>query len=85
MEFKQETSKWFSVTITFAVVVLICQSTRLCIFISGGYLMRNFTRWAKQYEASKTGEIESMNKLMEWIPTHLPENERCTIVHGDFR
>ncbi|XP_060605115.1 acyl-CoA dehydrogenase family member 10-like isoform X1 [Ruditapes philippinarum] len=51
----------------------------------GGYLMRNFTRWAKQYEASKTGEIESMNKLMEWIPTHLPENERCTIVHGDFR
>ncbi|XP_053385750.1 acyl-CoA dehydrogenase family member 10-like [Mercenaria mercenaria] len=51
----------------------------------GGYLMRNFTRWAKQYEASKTGEIDSMNKLIEWIPTHLPENERCTIVHGDFR
>jgi len=47
--------------------------------------MRNFQRWAKQYEASKTHEIESMNKLMEWIPAHLPENERCTIVHGDFR
>ncbi|XP_052813055.1 acyl-CoA dehydrogenase family member 10-like [Mya arenaria] len=51
----------------------------------GGYLKRNFHRWSKQYEASKTGEIESMDKLIEWIPQNLPANEKCTIVHGDFR
>ncbi|XP_052237570.1 acyl-CoA dehydrogenase family member 10-like isoform X2 [Dreissena polymorpha] len=50
-----------------------------------GYLKRNFQRWAKQYEASKTTDIESMNKLMEWIPKNFPPTERCTIVHGDFR
>ncbi|WAR10505.1 ACD10-like protein [Mya arenaria] len=36
-------------------------------------------------QASKTGEIESMDKLIEWIPQNLPANEKCTIVHGDFR
>ncbi|KAJ8312770.1 hypothetical protein KUTeg_010143 [Tegillarca granosa] len=51
----------------------------------GGYVLRNFTRWAKQYEASKTQEIESMTKLMEWLPARMPTDERVTIVHGDFR
>ena len=53
--------------------------------ISGQYILRNFQRWAKQYEASKTEEIESMNKLMEWIPKHLPENEKISLIHGDYR
>lgn len=51
----------------------------------GGYLKRNFTRWSRQYEASKTQEIESMNKLMQWISERMPENEEVTVVHGDFR
>ena len=50
-------------------------------------MKRNFNRWAKQYEAAKTHEIPSMTKLLEWLPQHLPsdEKEMCTIVHGDFR
>ncbi|KAL3857866.1 hypothetical protein ACJMK2_012496 [Sinanodonta woodiana] len=51
----------------------------------GDYVLRNFQRWAKQYEASKTHEIDSMNKLMDWIPKHIPKNERFSVVHGDFR
>ncbi|XP_056005639.1 acyl-CoA dehydrogenase family member 10-like isoform X2 [Ostrea edulis] len=51
----------------------------------GGYLKRNIVRWSKQYEASKTEEIEAMNKLMDWLPKHLPEREAVTIAHGDFR
>ncbi|XP_041348618.1 acyl-CoA dehydrogenase family member 10-like [Gigantopelta aegis] len=51
----------------------------------GNYNERNFRRWAKQYEASKDREILSMNKLMEWIPQHLPSNERVSLIHGDFR
>lgn len=52
---------------------------------TGGYLKRNIVRWSKQYEASKTEEIEAMNKLMDWLPKHLPEREAVTIAHGDFR
>ena len=50
-------------------------------------MRRNFTRWAKQYEAAKTHEISAMDKLIEWLPQHLPSDDKelCTIVHGDFR
>eukprot|EP00105_Crassostrea_gigas_P020077 XP_011438766.1 PREDICTED: acyl-CoA dehydrogenase family member 10 isoform X1 [Crassostrea gigas] len=51
----------------------------------GGYLKRNLNRWTKQYEASKTEEIEAMNKLMDWLNKHIPEKEAVTIAHGDFR
>ena len=54
---------------------------------SGGYMRRNFNRWAKQYQAAKTNEISAMDKLIEWLPQHLPSDDKelCTIVHGDFR
>lgn len=48
-------------------------------------MKRNFQRWARQYEASKTGEIEAMDQLMKWLPENLPKDEKCTVVHGDFR
>ena len=48
-------------------------------------MKRNFTRWACQYEASKTSDIESMDKLMKWLGENMPTNEQCTVVHGDFR
>lgn len=51
----------------------------------GGYLQRNISRWSKQYEASKTQELDAMNQLMDWLPKHMPQNERVTVVHGDFR
>jgi aminoglycoside phosphotransferase (APT) family kinase protein len=46
---------------------------------------RNFKRWVSQYRASQTKDMPAMEKLMEWIPEHLPDNERVTVVHGDFR
>ena len=52
---------------------------------TGQFVERNFNRWAKQYKASQTKEIPSMDRLMEWIPQHLPPNEKVTVVHGDFR
>ena len=48
-------------------------------------MQRNYARWSKQYEASKTGEIPAMDRLMEWLPQHMPEKEQCTVVHGDYR
>lgn len=51
----------------------------------GNYVARQVKTWSKQYISSKTHEIESMNKLMEWLPQNTPENDETTVVHGDFR
>lgn len=51
----------------------------------GNYIARQTARWSKQYQASETETIAEMNKLIEWLPAHLPPDERTSIVHGDFR
>jgi aminoglycoside phosphotransferase (APT) family kinase protein len=51
----------------------------------GNYMARQVARWTKQYRASETQRIEEMEKLMEWLPGAIPEQERTSIVHGDFR
>jgi aminoglycoside phosphotransferase (APT) family kinase protein len=51
----------------------------------GGYMARQVGRWTKQYEASKTEEIPEMERLMTWLPAHLPDDDQTTISHGDFR
>ena len=51
----------------------------------GNYIGRQIARWTKQYLASETETIPEMNRLIAWLPKHLPEEERCTVVHGDFR
>jgi len=53
------------------------------------YVARQIARWSKQYEASKTETIPAMDKLMEWLPKHIPAGDdngaEITIVHGDYR
>jgi len=51
----------------------------------GNYLARQVERWSKQYRASQTGDIEAMDRLMEWLPATAPAQERTSIVHGDYR
>jgi len=51
----------------------------------GNYVGRQISRWTKQYQASETETIDEMNKLIEWLPAHLPTDERTSIVHGDYR
>jgi aminoglycoside phosphotransferase (APT) family kinase protein len=51
----------------------------------GNYFARQIARWSKQYRASETRSIEAMNRLMEWLPQHVPDDDQTTIVHGDFR
>ena len=52
---------------------------------SGNYLQRQIGRWSKQYLASQTEPIEAMNRLIDWLPAHIPAQETTTIVHGDLR
>ena len=51
----------------------------------GSYFARQISRWGKQYVASETESVPAMNKLMEWLPAHIPPGERSSIVHGDYR
>jgi aminoglycoside phosphotransferase (APT) family kinase protein len=51
----------------------------------GNYYARQIARWGRQYEAAKTGEIEAMNRLMAWLPGHIPAGDETTIAHGDYR
>ncbi|MEO6033166.1 MAG: phosphotransferase, partial [Burkholderiaceae bacterium] len=55
----------------------------------GNYFERQIGRWSKQYLASITQPIVEMERLMEWLPAHIPESARdareVAIVHGDFR
>jgi len=51
----------------------------------GNYLERQISRWTKQYRASETEKIEAMEKLIEWLPQHIPPQDETTVVHGDYR
>ena len=51
----------------------------------GNYFERQIGRWTKQYQASETETIEAMNRLIEWLPAHIPPGDETTIVHGDYR
>ena len=48
-------------------------------------MARQISRWSQQYQAAKTEDIPSMDRLMEWLPAHLPAGDTTTIAHGDFR
>jgi aminoglycoside phosphotransferase (APT) family kinase protein len=55
----------------------------------GNYFERQIGRWSKQYVASITEPIEAMDRLIEWLPAHIPQSAKdesqVSIVHGDYR
>lgn len=52
---------------------------------AGSYLERQVSRWSKQYRASETEKIDAMDKLIDWLPAHIPSGDESAIVHGDYR
>ena len=51
----------------------------------GNYFARQIARWSGQYRASETERIEAMERLIEWLPQHVPASDETTLVHGDYR
>jgi aminoglycoside phosphotransferase (APT) family kinase protein len=51
----------------------------------GNYLARQIDRWSRQYQASATERIDAMDRLIDWLPQHIPPGDRTALVHGDFR
>jgi aminoglycoside phosphotransferase (APT) family kinase protein len=49
------------------------------------YVARQVERWSKQYRASETEKIEDMERLIAWLPAHLPPAQPTRLVHGDYR
>lgn len=51
----------------------------------GNYFARQISRWSKQYQLSEIDVNEDMNRLIEWLPANIPDDDSASIVHGDYR
>ncbi len=51
----------------------------------GNYMSRQISRWTKQYKASETQHLETIERLIEWLPKTVPDDDQTTIVHADYR
>jgi aminoglycoside phosphotransferase (APT) family kinase protein len=49
------------------------------------YVARQVDRWSKQYRASQTQTIDEMERLIAWLPSHIPPSGPPRLVHGDYR
>jgi aminoglycoside phosphotransferase (APT) family kinase protein len=49
------------------------------------YVGRQVERWSRQYRASETEAVEEMERLIAWLPAHLPPPQPPRVVHGDYR
>jgi aminoglycoside phosphotransferase (APT) family kinase protein len=59
---------------------------------AGNYFSRQIDRWSRQYRASETIGIDAMDRLIDWLPRHIPQEEdshvqsrQVSLVHGDYR
>ncbi|XP_078523564.1 acyl-CoA dehydrogenase family member 10 [Lissotriton helveticus] len=51
----------------------------------GNYVERQVQTWTKQYRATETQVIPAMERLIKWLPLHIPVSQKTSVVHGDFR
>jgi len=53
---------------------------------SGNYYARQISRWSRQYmEDADAGRDPLMDRLIEWLPYGIPDDDASAITHGDFR
>jgi aminoglycoside phosphotransferase (APT) family kinase protein len=51
----------------------------------GNFLERQIERWTRQYRASATADLPAMERLIDWLPRHVPGDTTTAIFHGDLR
>lgn len=52
----------------------------------GNYFARQISRWSRQYlDDPAAGRNPAMDRLIEWLPMHIPPGDETSLVHGDFR
>lgn len=51
----------------------------------GNYFARQVSRWSRQWEQSRTREDANIERLIAWLPAHIPADDTTSLVHGDYR
>ena len=52
----------------------------------GSYFARQIARWSGQYAQSTGPRIAALDRLVDWLPAHMPEDDGAVaIAHGDYR
>ena len=51
----------------------------------GNYFARQIARWSRQVREANIAIPNSLNKLMDWLPEHIPPEDETSLIHGDFR
>jgi aminoglycoside phosphotransferase (APT) family kinase protein len=52
----------------------------------GNYFERQIARWSGQYRQDElAGRDPYMERMVEWLPAHIPPAAETRLVHGDFR
>jgi aminoglycoside phosphotransferase (APT) family kinase protein len=52
----------------------------------GNYYQRQIERWTRQYRAAEMETQPAMERLIEWLPAHLPTDDGWVgLIHGDYR
>ena len=52
----------------------------------GNYFARQIARWSRQYrEDTDAGQLDAMDRLVEWLPANIPPGDETSVVHGDYR
>jgi len=50
-----------------------------------GYVERQLRRWHAQFQKSRTRDIPVIDEVHRRLASHVPDQQRVSIVHGDFR
>jgi aminoglycoside phosphotransferase (APT) family kinase protein len=52
---------------------------------AGNYFQRQIGRWTKQYRQARWRDLPDLERLIEWLPNHLPPEDDTRLCHGDYR
>lgn len=50
-----------------------------------GFISRQIEGWYKRWQASSLKPVEEMDKVYEWLRAELPERQRISLVHNDYK
>jgi len=51
----------------------------------GNYFSRQIARWSRQTLSSTLPIPAALQRLIDWLPNHIPRDDETTLVHGDYR
>ena len=46
---------------------------------------RQIARWSRRWELSRTRDNSDIERLLGWLPRHIPEDDSASVAHGDYR